>query len=120
MRSASIISRRMANKSAKFLLSPRCVSSRSGHVSVGRRAANQYLQILHPSPRTDGRYLETIHGLLAATRAPCQSIDGVLNAIRLAREQNWTYFADVKRFQYTLLEYARNVMGIADVCRRTS
>jgi len=37
--------------------------------------------------------LKQFHGLLAATRAPYQRMDGVLNAIRLAREQNWSYFA---------------------------
>jgi hypothetical protein len=37
--------------------------------------------------------LKQFHGLLAATRAPYKSMDGVLKAIRLAREQNWRNFA---------------------------
>ena len=93
MRSASIISRRMANKSAKFLLSPRCLSSRSGHVFVGRRAANQSLKYCIPRLGLMAAILKQFHGLLAATRAPYQSMDGVLKAIRLAREQNWPNFA---------------------------
>jgi len=37
--------------------------------------------------------LKQFHGLLAATRAPYKSMDGVLKAIRLAREENWPNFA---------------------------
>ena len=58
------------------------------------------------------------HGLLAATRAPYQSMDGVLNAIRLAREQN-CHISPCEAVSniYTLLEYARYVRGIADAAQ---
>jgi CTP synthase (UTP-ammonia lyase) len=37
--------------------------------------------------------LNQFHGLWAAPGGPYRSMDGVLSAIRWAREQDWPYFA---------------------------
>ena len=58
--------------------------------------------------------LESFDGLWASPGSPYQSMDGMLKGIRFARERNWPFLATCGGFQYTLIECARNVLGIAD------
>ena len=58
--------------------------------------------------------LETYDGLWASPGSPYKSFDGMLAGIRFARERDWPFLATCGGFQYTLIECARNVLGIKD------
>jgi CTP synthase (UTP-ammonia lyase) len=53
-------------------------------------------------------------GLWASPGSPYQSMEGMLRGIQFARQQNWPFLGTCGGFQYTLIEVARNVIGIAD------
>ena len=44
-----------------------------------------------------------------------KSPDGAINAIRFARENNFPFIGTCGGFQYTVIEYVRNKLGLADV-----
>ena len=46
--------------------------------------------------------------------SPYQSMNGALKAIKYAREHDVSYIGTCGGFQHTLLEYARNVLGMTD------
>ncbi len=53
-------------------------------------------------------------GIFGAPGSPYESFDGALATIEFARTRNRPYFGSCAGFQHALIEYARNVMGIAD------
>jgi len=69
-----------------------------------------------PSLAGDGaeKILERFDGLWASPGSPYKSFDGMLKGIEFARRRNWPFLATCGGFQYTLIEFARNVLGIAD------
>lgn len=58
--------------------------------------------------------LEAFDGIWAAPGSPYKSFDGMLKGIEIARRRDWPFLATCGGFQYTLIECARNVLGIAD------
>src|ERR1700739_2546019 len=58
--------------------------------------------------------LETFDGLWASPGSPYKSFNGMLKGIEFARVRDWPFLATCGGFQYTLIECARNVLGIAD------
>ena len=58
--------------------------------------------------------LESFDGLWAAPGSPYKSFDGMLRGIEFARRRDWPFLATCGGCQYTLIECARNVMGIKD------
>jgi CTP synthase (UTP-ammonia lyase) len=60
------------------------------------------------------KILESYDGLWAAPGSPYQSFDGMLKGIQFARVHDWPFLATCGGFQYTLIECARNVLGMAD------
>jgi CTP synthase (UTP-ammonia lyase) len=58
--------------------------------------------------------LETFDGLWAAPGSPYKSFDGMLKGIEFARLRDWPFLGTCAGFQYALIEFARNVLGIAD------
>lgn len=58
--------------------------------------------------------LEVFDGLWAAPGSPYKSFDGMLRGIEFARRRDWPFLGTCGGCQYTLLECARNVMGITD------
>jgi CTP synthase (UTP-ammonia lyase) len=48
------------------------------------------------------------------TSSPYRSMDGALRAIRFARERGVPFVGTWGGFQHTLVEYARNVLGLTD------
>jgi CTP synthase (UTP-ammonia lyase) len=58
--------------------------------------------------------LESFDGLWAAPGSPYKSFDGMLKGIEFARRRNWPFLGTCGGFQYALIEFARNVLGIAD------
>jgi len=58
--------------------------------------------------------LEAFDGLWAAPGSPYKSFDGMLRGIEFARRRDWPFLGTCGGFQYTLIEVARNVLGMAD------
>lgn len=58
--------------------------------------------------------LESFDGIWASPGSPYKSFDGMLRGIEFARRRDWPFLGTCGGFQYTLIECARNVLGIAD------
>lgn len=58
--------------------------------------------------------LESLDGLWASAGSPYQSFDGMLKGIEFARRRDWPFLGTCGGFQYALIEFARNVLKIAD------
>src|SRR6202521_3061783 len=69
-----------------------------------------------PSLTTAGaeKTLESFDGLWAAPGSPYKSFAGMLKGIEFARRRDWPFLGTCGGFQYALIEFARNVLGIAD------
>jgi CTP synthase (UTP-ammonia lyase) len=69
-----------------------------------------------PSLTSSGaeKILEGFDGLWAAPGSPYKSFDGMLKGIEFARRRDWPFLGTCGGFQYALIEFARNVLGIAD------
>jgi CTP synthase (UTP-ammonia lyase) len=63
---------------------------------------------------TGEKILESFDGLLASPGSPYKSFDGMLKGIEFARRRDWPFLGTCGGFQYALIEFARNVLGIAD------
>jgi CTP synthase (UTP-ammonia lyase) len=68
---------------------------------------------LTPGAETE-KILETFDGLWASPGSPYKSFDGMLKGIEFARRRDWPFLGTCGGFQYALIEFARNVLGIAD------
>lgn len=64
--------------------------------------------------KVDEETLGKCDALWAAPNSPYRSADGMLAAIKFAREQQRPFLGTCGGFQYTLIECARNVLGVAD------
>jgi CTP synthase (UTP-ammonia lyase) len=60
------------------------------------------------------KILEAFDGLLASPGSPYKSFDGMLKGIEFARRRDWPFLGTCGGFQYALIEFARNVLAIAD------
>ncbi len=60
------------------------------------------------------KLLESFDGLWAAPGSPYKSFEGMLKGIEFARRCDWPFLGTCAGFQYALIEFARNVVGIAD------
>ncbi len=58
--------------------------------------------------------LEPFDGLWGAPGSPYASFDGMLRGIQFARERDWPFLGTCGGFQYALIEFTRNVLGLAD------
>jgi len=58
--------------------------------------------------------LESFDGLWASPGSPYKSLEGMLKGIEFARRCDWPFLGTCAGFQYALIEFARNVLGIAD------
>ena len=71
-----------------------------------------------PTPSLIGsdteKILESFDGLWAAPGSPYKSFDGMLKGIEFARRRDWPFLGTCAGFQYALIEFARNVLGITD------
>jgi CTP synthase (UTP-ammonia lyase) len=69
-----------------------------------------------PSLTTPGaeKILESFDGLWASPGSPYKSFDGMLKGIEFARRRDWPFLGTCGGFQYALIEFARNVLGIKD------
>jgi len=69
-----------------------------------------------PSLTSSGadKILESFDGLWASPGSPYKNFDGMLRGIEFARRRDWPFLGTCGGFQYALIEFARNVLGIAD------
>jgi CTP synthase (UTP-ammonia lyase) len=64
--------------------------------------------------RDDTQSLERFAALWGAPGSPFDSMSGMLNAIEYARTRNVPYLGTCAGFQYALIEFSRNVLGVSD------
>jgi CTP synthase (UTP-ammonia lyase) len=86
------------------------------HASAKLNLAIESQWIPTPSlvePNTQ-KILESFDGIWAAPGSPYRSFDGMLKGIEFARRRDWPFLGTCAGFQYTLIECARNVLGIKD------
>ncbi|WP_417836081.1 glutamine amidotransferase-related protein [Thalassospira tepidiphila] len=62
----------------------------------------------------DAQVLDGYNGIWCVPASPYQSFDGALAAIRRARENQIAFLGTCGGYQHAILEYARNVLGLAD------
>jgi CTP synthase (UTP-ammonia lyase) len=69
-----------------------------------------------PSVADAGRakHLSELDGIWGAPGSPYVSMQGSLNAIAHARQSDIPYLGTCAGFQYALIEFTRNVLGVAD------
>jgi CTP synthase (UTP-ammonia lyase) len=81
---------------------------------VGLKVESQWIPT--PSLITPGgeKTLEGFDGLWASPGSPYKSFDGMLRGIEFARRRDWPFLGTCGGFQYALIEFARNVVGVAD------
>lgn len=60
------------------------------------------------------KILEEFDGLWASPGSPYKSFDGMLRGIQFARVHDWPFLGTCGGFQYAFIEFARNVLSIAD------
>lgn len=60
------------------------------------------------------RVLAGVHGVWCVPASPYRSMHGALQAIRFARETRIPFLGTCGGFQHAVIEYARNVLHIAD------
>ena len=60
------------------------------------------------------KLLESFDGLWASPGSPYKSMDGMLTGIEFARKRDWPFLATCGGFQYAIIEFARNVLGMKD------
>jgi CTP synthase (UTP-ammonia lyase) len=53
-------------------------------------------------------------GLWGAPGSPFRSFTGMLHGIEFARQRDWPYLGTCAGFQYALIEFSRNVLGLRD------
>ena len=62
----------------------------------------------------DAKVLDGYNGIWCVPASPYQSFDGALAAIRRARKNRIAFLGTCGGYQHAILEYARNVLGLAD------
>jgi CTP synthase (UTP-ammonia lyase) len=70
-----------------------------------------------PTPRLDGpveHLLASSDALWAVPATPYDSMEGALNAIRYAREQEVPFLGTCGGFQHAIIEFARDVLGLSE------
>ena len=66
------------------------------------------------TPAETEKKLETYDALWAAPGSPYRSFDGMLRGIEFARRRDWPFLGTCGGFQYAFIEFARNILHIAD------
>lgn len=59
-----------------------------------------------------GKIVRNFDGIWSAPGSPFKSLEGSLLAIRIAREENIPHLGTCAGFQHTIIEIARNILGV--------
>jgi CTP synthase (UTP-ammonia lyase) len=73
-----------------------------------------------PTDAAEQANLSAYHGFWMAPGSPYRSLSGALRTIRYAREEKVPLLGTCGGFQHVILEFARNVLGIADAAHAES
>lgn len=71
-------------------------------------------------PTDQAQEFRRFQGLLCSPGSPYRSLDGALTGIRYARENNIPFLGTCGGFQHLAIEFARNVLGLADAAHAES
>jgi CTP synthase (UTP-ammonia lyase) len=64
--------------------------------------------------RNTDNMISKFDGLWCSPGSPYESMEGALNAIQFAREKDYPFIGTCGGFQHTVIEYARNKLGLID------
>lgn len=81
---------------------------------LGMAVESQWLPTPSLAAENGEKLLESFDGLWAAPGSPYKSFDGMLKGIQFARIRDWPFLGTCGGFQYAFIEFARNVLNIAD------
>jgi CTP synthase (UTP-ammonia lyase) len=87
---------------------------RHSSASVGSQVESHWFSTPEAASPSGLRSLSGLSGLWIDPASPYKSMDGAMAAIRFAREHGMPLLGTCGGFQHLILEYARNVLGIAD------
>ena len=81
---------------------------------IGLKLESEWIPTPSLTPNSSEKILEGFDALWAAPGSPYKSFEGMLKGIEFARRRDWPFLGTCGGFQYALIEFARNVLGIAD------
>jgi len=81
---------------------------------LGTKVASEWIPTPSLEKPSSDEVLAPFDALWASSGSPYQSMTGMLRGIQFAREQDWPFLGTCGGCQYTLIEVARNVIGLAD------
>ena len=93
----------------------RAIDDALGHVRELREHALEWSWLATPALATDPEArLATVDAVWLAPASPYASLDGALNAVRVARARGLPFLGVCGGFQHAVLEFARHVAGLTD------
>src|SRR6202790_1855596 len=78
------------------------------------KVESEWLPTPSLTAETTEKTLERFDGLWASPGRPYKSFAGMLRGIEFARRRDWPFLGTCGGFQYAFIEFARNVLNIAD------
>ncbi len=81
---------------------------------LGAKVESEWIPTPSLEKPSSDEVLAAFDGLWASSGSPYQSMAGMLRGIQFAREQDWPFLGTCGGCQYTLIEVARNVIGLTD------
>jgi len=83
-------------------------------VKLNQRVESEWIPTPSVGEANGQKKLESFDGIWASPGSPYLSFEGMLRGIEFARKRDWPFLGTCGGFQYTIIECARNVLGMAD------
>ena len=81
---------------------------------LGMEVQSEWIPTSSLTQTASEKRLESFDGLWASPGSPYKSFEGMLKGIQFARVHDWPFLGTCGGFQYAFIEFARNVLNIAD------
>src|SRR5271169_4638172 len=81
---------------------------------LNQRVESEWIPTASVLEANGQKRLESFDGIWASPGSPYKSFDGMLRGIEFARRRDWPFLGTCGGFQYAFIEFARNVLHIAD------
>ena len=81
---------------------------------LGMEVQSEWIPTSSLTQPASEKKLESFDGLWASPGSPYKSFEGMLKGIQFARVHDWPFLGTCGGFQYAFIEFARNVLNIAD------
>ncbi|MGE5082316.1 MAG: glutamine amidotransferase-related protein, partial [Acidobacteriota bacterium] len=81
---------------------------------LGIAVQSEWIPTVSLAQPASEKRLESFDGLWASPGSPYKSFEGMLKGIQFARVRDWPFLGTCGGFQYSFIEFARNVLNIAD------